>query len=44
MLNMKLTIIRIEGEVITCELDDGSILDIAKNDFSNHQRRRQNRI
>lgn len=30
MLNMKLTIIRIESEVITCELEDGSILDIAK--------------
>lgn len=25
---MKLTIIRIEGEVATCELDDGHLIDI----------------
>lgn len=30
---MKLTIIRIESEVITCELEDDSILDIAKKWF-----------
>lgn len=34
MLNKKLTIIRIESEVITCELDDGTLLNVAKRWFS----------
>lgn len=31
---MKLTIIRIESEVITCELDDGTLLNVAKRWFA----------
>lgn len=27
---MKLTIIRVENEVVTCELDDGGLIDIGK--------------
>ncbi|MBE5881831.1 MAG: DUF3006 family protein [Lachnospiraceae bacterium] len=27
---MKLTILRIEEEIVTCELEDGTLLDIAK--------------
>ena len=30
---MKLTIIRIESGVVTCELEDGTILDIAQRWF-----------
>ena len=30
---MKLTIIRIESGLVTCELEDGSILDIAQRWF-----------
>lgn len=31
---MKLTIIRIEEKVITCELEDGNLIDIARIWFS----------
>lgn len=31
---MKLTIIRIEENIVTCELEDGTLLDIAKRWFS----------
>ena len=31
---MKLKIIRIENYVVTCELEDGTIIDIAKKWFS----------
>ena len=27
---MKLTIIRIETRIVTCELDDGTLLDVAR--------------
>lgn len=30
---MKITIIRIESEIVTCELEDGSIIDIAQRWF-----------
>lgn len=33
---MKLTIIRIEDEIVTCELEDGSLLDIARRWFNNN--------
>lgn len=29
-VNMKLTIIRIEEDIVACELEDGSLLDIAR--------------
>lgn len=32
---MKLTIIRIEENIVTCELEDGSLLDIARRWFNN---------
>lgn len=32
---MKLTIIRIEDNIVTCELEDGSLLDIARRWFNN---------
>ena len=31
---MKLTIIRIENRIVTCELDDGTLLDIARRWFT----------
>ena len=31
---MKLTIIRIDNGVVTCELEDGSILDVAQRWFA----------
>lgn len=31
---MKLTIIRIENEIVTCELEDGGLLEISKRWFS----------
>ena len=31
---MKLTIIRIEENIVTCELEDGQLLDVAKRWFS----------
>ena len=31
---MKLTILRIENRVVTCELDDGTLLDVARRWFS----------
>jgi hypothetical protein len=31
---MKLTIIRIEENIVTCELEDGSLLDIARRWFN----------
>lgn len=31
---MKLIILRIEDEVVTCELEDGTLLDIARRWFS----------
>lgn len=31
---MKLTIIRIENRVVTCELDDGTLLDVARRWFT----------
>lgn len=31
---MNLTIIRIENRIVTCELDDGTIIDIARRWFS----------
>ena len=31
---MKLTIIRIENRIITCELDDGTLLDVARRWFT----------
>lgn len=32
---MKLTITRIEQEIVTCELEEGTIIDIASRWFSN---------
>ena len=34
MRKMKLTIIRIENRVVTCELDNGTLLDIARRWFT----------
>ena len=31
---MKLTIIRIEGRVVTCELEEGTLIDIGKRWFT----------
>lgn len=31
---MKLTIIRIEKDIVTCEIDDGTIIDLERNLFS----------
>ena len=31
---MKLTIIRIEDNIVTCELEDGQLIDIARRWFS----------
>ena len=31
---MKLTILRIENEIINCQLDDGTIIDIARRWFT----------
>ncbi len=31
---MKLKILRIENKIVTCELDDGTLLDIARRWFS----------
>ena len=31
---MKLTIIRIENHVVTCELEDGGLIDLAKRWFA----------
>lgn len=31
---MKLTILRIENEIVNCQLDNGSIIDIARRWFS----------
>lgn len=31
---MKLTIIRIDGRVVTCELDDGTLIDVARRWFT----------
>lgn len=32
---MKLTIIRIEENIVTCELEDGQLLDVARRWFNN---------